>query len=49
MTVGEIWAVIWAKTRASDHEDEKLAELYDDLLAAKEQEAQANDNAVPRD
>ena len=30
MTVGEIWAIIWARTRHNDRED-VLAEMYAEL------------------
>lgn len=46
MTVGEIWSVIWAKTRGSDAEAEGLDELYEDLKAAKAKEAEENDPTI---
>lgn len=35
MTIGEIWAVMWARTRENKKQNDNLEELYQDLLAAK--------------
>lgn len=35
MTVGEIWAIIWAKTRHGDSREDVLAEMYQELLDLK--------------
>lgn len=40
MTLGEIWAVMWAKTRATDPREDVLEEMYQELIAAKEAEKQ---------
>lgn len=46
MTVGEIWAVMWARTRESDTRENSLESMYTELLQAKEKEAAINDNAI---
>lgn len=43
MTVGEIWAVIWARTRGSDQVEDLNAQMYDELIQLKEQEQESTE------
>ena len=36
MTLGEIWSVMWAKTRSTDTHDDVLEEMYQELQDTKE-------------
>lgn len=36
MTLGEIWAVMWAKTRSTNTHDNVLEEMYQELQDIKE-------------
>jgi len=38
MTLGEIWSVMWAKTRTNDPEEQLLEDMYQELIDAKNED-----------